>query len=154
MKNKIANKTNDLFNKTRTALLEKIKAADWGEITIQMKKSGHELYIKPMSQMCHKIEDLSDIEYYLVDGSPILHMGSDSLDRLVNDLINYDQLLIELDDSKTKLKNFFDEYVVTEAKDPNYKTYESENFGTYSDWHKDVFGYRPRGIVFGERLAA
>lgn len=47
---------------------------------------------------------------------------------------------------REEIKHFFEDKIqgkTWEELDPNLWEY-------YSDWHKDVFGYRPRDIICGE----
>ena len=44
-----------------------------------------------------------------------------------------------------KLKAFYDEHIANKAWDD----IDPEAWNWYSDYHKDVFGYRPKGITFG-----
>ena len=141
------------FDKTKKALINKFEASNWERITINMKNSGHKITIIPESQLYIKPENLSQIEWFLVQGSPT-HIGGPSLDVLVNDLLRYDRLLIDLENDKKELKAFFDKNLAEEKNNPDFKTYESEAFGIYSDWHKDLFGFRPRGLVFAESMVA
>ena len=129
------------LEKTVAALVAKFEAANWDEITLTLKSSGHELTIVP-STMGLEITKLSDVEWFLVNGSPLTDLGGPSLERLAQDLIDYDQKLIGLDDDKAKLLAFYTKYIDI----PNPDVHDGD---TYSDWHKDVFGFRP-GKTFGQ----
>jgi len=50
--------------------------------------------------------------------------------------------------NEPKIRQFFAEHI--EGKEWNEIDPETLQF--YSDWHKDVFGYRPHGIVCGEYI--
>lgn len=132
---------NTKLEKTVAALIAKFEAANWDEITITLKNSGHVLTIIP-SAMQIEITELSDVEWFLVYGSPLTDLGGSSLERLAQDLIDYDQKLIELDGDKAKLLDFYNKHV--NIPDPDDSARD-----TYSDWHKDVFGFRP-GKTFGQ----
>ena len=45
-----------------------------------------------------------------------------------------------------KLKAFYDEHIAGKT----WAEIDDDDWSWYSDWHKDVFGYRPRSTVFGE----
>lgn len=45
-----------------------------------------------------------------------------------------------------KLKAYYDKYIAGKTWDE----IDAEDWGFYSDYHKDVFGYRPRSLNFGE----
>lgn len=44
------------------------------------------------------------------------------------------------------------DYFATHFEGKAWKDIDPENWDYYSDWHKDVFGYRPHGIVCGEYI--
>lgn len=51
-------------------------------------------------------------------------------------------------ENEPKIREFFAEHI--EGK--SWKDIEPDMWQFYSDWHKDVFGYRPHGIVCGEYI--
>ena len=52
------------------------------------------------------------------------------------------------EENEPKIREFFAKYI--EGKTRN--EIDPDTWGWYSDWHKDVFGYRPHGIVCGEYI--
>ena len=44
------------------------------------------------------------------------------------------------------------EYFAEHFEGRTWNTIDPEDWSFYSDWHKDVFGYRPHGIVCGEYI--
>ena len=44
------------------------------------------------------------------------------------------------------------DYFATHFEGKEWKDIDPECWEFYSDWHKDVFGYRPHGIVCGEYI--
>lgn len=44
------------------------------------------------------------------------------------------------------------EYFATHFEGKTWPEIDPEEWSWYSDWHKDVFGYRPHGIVCGEYI--
>ena len=46
----------------------------------------------------------------------------------------------------SKLKEFYDKYIANKE----WSEIDDEDWSFYSDYHKDVFGYRPRSLNFGE----
>ena len=87
------------------------------------------------------IKDMNNIEYWLVEG-PLPYMGCDTVEKLVTQLNNYEKLVQNANVEKEKLKKFFDEHISGKNADDNTQSF-------YSDWHKDVFGFRPRHNCFG-----
>lgn len=49
------------------------------------------------------------------------------------------------EENEPKLQQFFHKYI--EGK--SFDEIDPNNWDWYSDWHKDVYGYRPHGIVCG-----
>jgi hypothetical protein len=52
------------------------------------------------------------------------------------------------EENEPKIRQFFAEHFEGKTR----KEIDPEYWGWYSDWHKDVFGYRPHGIVCGEYI--
>ena len=52
------------------------------------------------------------------------------------------------EENEPKIREFFAKHI--EGK--TWEEIDPECWGSYSDWHKDVFGYRPHGIVCGEYI--
>jgi len=108
-------------------------------VTIQEPCIGalteHILTITPVSQ--GDIDSIESIEYYLVDGSPIPFLSSDSLEIVAKRLETYQEVYDKWNEDIATLRAFYEEH-----KDEF--TTNNEVFSHYSDWHKDVFGYRPR----------
>jgi hypothetical protein len=50
--------------------------------------------------------------------------------------------------NEPKIRQYFAEHF--EGKE--WKDIDPDDWSWYSDWHKDVFGYRPHGIVCGEYI--
>ena len=78
--------------------------------------------------------------YFLVESFELPWLGGSDLDKVCADLAKYDELIAENNGSAKKLDAF-------KARMLAQTTFEAfqEMFDTYSDWHKDLFGYRPRG---------
>ena len=52
------------------------------------------------------------------------------------------------EENEPKIREFFAEHIEGRA----WRCIDPEAWEFYSDWHKDVFGYRPHGIVCGEYI--
>ncbi len=81
------------------------------------------------------------IEYYLVY-SDIPWNGCDSLEKLAKKINGHAEAVAELDKERKELRAYF------EAHERN--GWDSDSWSWYSDWHKDLYGYRPHGHVCGE----
>lgn len=78
--------------------------------------------------------------YFLVDSYELPWLGGSDLDRVCKDLARYDELIAENESSKEKLLKLRDKMLDAETLDEF-----QEMFDSYSDWHKDLYGYRPHG---------
>lgn len=89
-------------------------------------------YITPFCY-CNKPTKIEDVEYFLVDG-PLPWLGGSNFEKVCEDIANITELVNEQTKEKQELNNYFDKYYGTDSFD----------FDWYSDWHKDIYGYRPR----------
>ena len=85
--------------------------------------------------------ELSDIEYFLVDCEGLPYMGGDTVDAVVKNFNNILNLRDAEKASKQRIRAFFDKH----QKDG----WDEDSWGFYSDWHKNIYGYRPHGYVCG-----
>jgi hypothetical protein len=100
-----------------------------------------------------------------LDGMPRSSGKSDKIARLAIQLASYETQLadelshlwskrMEIVEELSKLKNP-KHFTILHSKYIEGKTWEEidqDTWGWYSDWHKEVFGYRPHGIVCGEYI--
>lgn len=87
-----------------------------------------------------KIENENQCDYFLLYWD-LPWGGNNTLEKIVRDLNNHEKLVKETEDDKAKLREYFEDH--------QQRGWDDDSFGFYSDWHKDVFGFRPRGYVFG-----
>ena len=104
---------------------------NFDEITIEMKCNGDKITIVPCSYA--DIKSIKDIDYYLVN-CRLPWAGSDDLMWVADFLANYDNKIKANEKSKKELRDYYNKYHNTPQMDWSW----------YSDWHKDVYGYRPR----------
>lgn len=96
-----------------------------------------------------KVLDVHDIEYFLTYDSLNVIEGSDNIFDIARQIVDYDK---ELDVRNKELKSIKDYFVENNIAELYKKTYsewnekDKEVFSYYSDWHKDIFNYRPRGF--------
>ena len=117
-------------------LNDKLISANYNEFTFKIP--GETITISPCSNTM--IFDRSDIEYYMIY-SDIIH-SCDSLETIAQQIVDCEETKERLTKEQLKIRAFFDKYIDTDTPD-----YDSWDF--YCDWHKDVFGYKPRGISCG-----
>lgn len=129
---------------TYLELIRRFQETDWKEITIHMKHNHDNITIQPTSYK--DIKTLSDVEWFLVYGSP-LTLDSDSLVELAGNLCNYPYLLSAYQDEEKRLANYFNRYLkdlthhtlrkaneLSQLAYDNYKTSKSTlNFNAYVD---------------------
>lgn len=81
-------------------------------------------------------------------------------DELVDILINYPAKMLEVKaqeeewfaDNEPKIREYFSKnFKGKEWEEIRYNEVLWEQWSFYSDWHKDVFGFRPRAVVCGTR---
>lgn len=78
--------------------------------------------------------------YFLVDSYELPWLGGSDLNKVCAELAKYDELIAENESDKDELFEFKQKVLAQETLDDF-----QEMFSTYSDWHKDVYGYRPHG---------
>lgn len=126
-------------------------AADWGELDLDMidesgKRHGSVQIVPCFDYTNIKAE--THVEYFLM-GSPDVNLyGENTLDAVVKSLRNFDALVSASETEKIRLQDYFDKYI----KDRPWDQINPDRWGWYSDWHKDVYGYRPHGSVCGQYI--
>ena len=80
-----------------------------------------------------------------------------TVDEFIQHILNTDPGMIydyrEADrkyreENEPKIREYFAKYI----EGRTWAEIDPEDWQFYSDWHKDVFGYRPHGIVCGEYI--
>lgn len=134
---------------------EKAIASDGRNIFSFVVDTNHgkeEITLNPCTDGWDKPKSLSDIEYYLVSDE-VIESGS-NLYEIIGRALCYDALEKRLDNSKDELQKFYEETIRPiedkmekarqENRPANLTEEEEEARGTFSDWHKDIYGHRPR----------
>lgn len=122
---------------------DKIKTAleqnNFEETTFDAEKTS--INISPMK--CGDGNELEDIEFYLVDDDLI--GGEGSIYSLALALTNYDLLVAEKRRDTEKLQEFYEENIYPLRDVPYNKLTDNqkEDRDYFSDFHKDIYGYRP-----------
>lgn len=83
------------------------------------------------------------LEYLLVDSDVVNSDGS--VFCIAKDIVNYEHILKAQEQSKADLQQFYEEKIKVLKGRTDLSREEIENLNTFSDWHKDLYGYRPRG---------
>lgn len=125
---------------TVEGLAAEFEANGWEE-TIVTCPDGATAKISPCCYYGEK--NLQNCEYFLLYWD-IPWGGSDKIEKLVDQLNRHAELKKENDRDKEELRSYFEEHQAS--------GWDGESFSFYSDWHKDLFGYRPHGKVFGQYI--
>ena len=88
-----------------------------------------------------EIHSVADCEYFLIYWD-LPWGGEQTIEKLVKTLNRHAELKAELDEDRAKIRAFFDEHMRDGWCD--------DDWDFYSDWHKELYGYRPHGFVCGE----
>ena len=121
------------IERTTKALNKKIEEAianGTNEINLTVKATGDKVKITLCSYV--DIKSVNDIEYFLME-CRFPWAGSSKIEDIADLLNNWQAKIDDEDDEKQKLRKYYEE---------NYGT-EKFDDGWFSDWHKDVYGFRP-----------
>ena len=125
-----------MMNKVKAELIRRFKENNFNEIKLTMKYDNAVVVITPCTMGCVPMNKIEDVEYFLMKCTTINTYGSENLDDVVDFLVNYENEVKENEEQIEKCRKYWEEHV-------RYSTDKyMDDF--YSDWHKDLFGYRPR----------
>lgn len=125
---------------TKEYIANKLAENNWNTTEIKLA-DGSSVYITPCcSGPKSSIRTIDDCEFFLVD-SDLTYLSDDNLDTIAENLTNITQLRAEDDKEKTRLHHYFEEH--------EESGWDNDSWGYYSNWHKDLYGYRPHGRVCG-----
>lgn len=132
------------IEKIAAELTRRFKAAGSDTITIKMNADGKELTLTLCSD-CGKTvpaenETIMDFDFILVGGTGIAHTMGGEPKAVCRQLQEYEKRAAEYAEDIQKLTAYCEQH----KNDPE-PTYESDAYGFFSDWHKDLFGHRPNG---------
>lgn len=123
-----------MLNKIKTELQRRMEENNFKAIEIKMNIDKAVIRITPCSY--GNITKVEDCEYFLMDCTTINMLGHDTLEEVAKDIMNYQNMKEsnnrEIEECRQYwLKN------VKNSTSPYMDDY-------YSDWHKDLFGHRPK----------
>lgn len=143
----ITRKANNMLkDKILKELENRFQKNNWKPIQIQMKSTQETLLLTACSY-CESITRLDDVEWILVEGSVCKYLGG-LPEEVADRLARYDELIKENENDKNKCRLYFEKYI--KNKDTSTDEFQS-HYEFYSDWHKDIFGFRPSYDKFGTR---
>lgn len=94
-----------------------------------------------------EIKDLSDIDYYMTNSEFI--DSDESLYRIAENIVNEEKTKESMKENKEKLFSFYQDEGIEFLLQTSYillSEKDKDTLSLFSDWHKDVYGYRPRGL--------
>ena len=125
-----------MMNKIKAELIRRFEENNWDEITIEMKCDNAKVYITPCTMDINHITKLEQCEYFLMSCTSMMMYGHDKLEDVVKDIMNYESNLKRNNEEIEKCR----QYWLKNIKNSTDKYMDD----FYSDWHKDLFGHRPR----------
>ena len=127
------------IEKIKKALVERFEKAGWNDIKITMNCNGDTLVLTPCAFI--DIRKAEDIEYIIVCGSDASQYMGGNLDQVADQISRYQELVDTQKDDKIRLAEYCEKH--------QHDSYDSDSYQSYSDWHKDVYGFRPNGWAVG-----
>jgi len=123
---------------TETCVLNAFKENNFEDTTF-ICPDGAEAVVAPCCYYGEK--SIENCEYFLIYWD-MPWGGEDTLEKLVKTLNRHEELAAEQEEDKIKIRKYFDKHQAN--------GWDDESWSFYSDWHKDIYGYRPHGRVCGE----
>ena len=111
----------------------------WEETTFTCP-DGTKATVSPCSYVSED-KHLKDIDYFLIYWD-LPWGGESTIEKLVETLNKHAELKAEQEVERDRVRAYFDKHQA--------EGWTDDSWSFYSDWHKDVFGYRPHGMVCGE----
>ena len=94
--------------------------------------------------------DIDEVEWFDIWHPTMDTVGDGTVNTVLDYLNHTEKYLAEDSGEKAKLYKYFCDH--KESWEKPYTEWNDKDHGTfcfYSDWHKDVWGFRPHGIVYG-----
>ena len=85
-----------------------------------------------------KIKELSDAMWLAEDGTEYGKLYEEYCELCAIDDREYRE------EQEPQIKEYFEKHI----KGKTWQTVDRDRFDFYSDWHKDVYGYRPRTLEY------
>lgn len=125
-----------MMNKVKAELIKRFEANGFNELELTMKYDGAVVIITPCTMGFEPMKKVEDVEWFLMSCTTMNTCGSSKLDDIVEFLVNYEKELKENEEEIEKCRKYWEKHV------KNSTDRYMDDF--YSDWHKDLFGHRPR----------
>ena len=116
------------------------------EILVLARRNNRAFYyVTPFEDIRIKPCKSSDgvLEYFLVD-SDVVHSNNTAF-CIAKAIVNYENIFKAQEQSKADLQQFYEEKIKVLNGRSNLSKEELNYLDTFSDWHKELYGYRPRG---------
>ena len=125
-----------MMNKVKAELIRRFEGNGFNELKLTMKCDGAVVVITPCTMGFEPMKKVEDVEWFLMSCTTMNTCGSEKLDDIAKILVNYEKELKENEEEIEKCRRYWEKHV------KNSTDRYMDDF--YSDWHKDLFGYRPR----------
>lgn len=124
-------------------MVEIFKAHDWDYDVKFVLDDGSCAWVTPCYYGEKDPEDitLSDIEFFLVECEGLPYISDSKLEKVVSNFNRIHELREQEVREKDELRAYFEKHQAT--------GWDDYSFSFYSDWHKDIYGFRPHGYVCG-----
>lgn len=119
---------------TKESVISACEQANFETFCVIMNDNS-KLYITP-DTWYSKITTIDEIKFFNVSG-PMPWMDRDTIEELIQSFKTYDDDLKSYNEDRRKLQEYYQKHIRNKIATPEEK-------GFYSDWHKDIYGYRPR----------
>lgn len=124
---------------TQSDIVKKLKSlftqSNWSKINYTLEDDTV-LTIEPCSYA--PTVNADTVEFFMVSGTDWAgECDANTIDQLAERIIKSKKIAADYEEDKQKFYDYYNKYI----KD-NGGTEEQWEF--YSDWHKDIYGYRPR----------
>lgn len=120
-----------------------IKDNNFGTTRFKDEDTGAVVVVEPCSY-ADTITDFNQVDFYsmccnMVDGM----CGSSDINSVAKTIQNIAAEIQDNEKDKVELREYYEKYLTPEKRAENEKVWQ-DHYDFYSDWHKDVYGYRPR----------
>lgn len=121
---------------------EKLRENNFDEYTFSHKSGAH-VSVCPCAY--GEIRKFEDVMFYTMRCDVLNLCGSEDLEYVARTLLTLEDLIEEDKKEKARFFKFWKENIRDGRGDRTEKEW-MDLISLYSDWHKDLYGYRPKGL--------
>lgn len=128
-----------------------LSANDWNATELTMDCNGDVVVVTPCSEY-PTVDFESQVDFYLLSSPSVNLCGGDDIDSIVRTLNDYEEIVAESDKQKSDLAAL---KARLENPEPEMTLGEWEVlYEGYSDWSKELYGFRDRTVNRPERMGS